>query len=642
MTADLRALLGRTALTTATDAELTARFAAERDDLAFAELVHRHAPAVYAACRRFLSDPAALDDAFQATFVLLSQKAGSIADPARLSAWLCGAAGRIARKVRDRSTKRTRTEQPLEAVPEPAAICSDPTDLKAVLDEELAHLPPAYREAVLLCDVDGLARRTAAKRLGVPESTLSNRLTRARAMLGTRLLRRGVALGVGLSLTSVSIASVPAQLVTLTVSRITTDTVPSDLLTLAQTGVPPMLPVKSAGVFLAGLLAVGLWFVGPVAGEPVKPQPVQAKKPADPAEPDDPEPEQMKGWAPAAAYSRDGKLLAVTVSDTRTVRLYDPTTWKVLHTLEGPKELCHAAVFSTDGKRLFVASYDGKLYTWDTKTGKAGDTLDPKIGPCTGLLLSPDGKVLASGHHDFEGKKAVIQLWDATTFKPLRTLSAVEPVLANSIAFSPDGKTVAGGYHATHADPKDLAGFHGVIEWDVATGKEAKRVAIPRAKPGDSPVTHSVGYTKDGKKLIVSGGAAEPTGGGGCFCVGYLWVFDRESGEVEHTLIANNRSDYVRQFTLSADGKKLYVPTYSPRRRVIRNGVPTEMSFSSLQCFDTETWQMDWAREGEPATVTALTVAPNGNRVVVSDTSGCYLLDADTGEPKGGLLKAKP
>lgn len=637
MTADLRALIGRTALAEATDADLLGRYATERDDLAFAELVHRHAPAVYAACRRFVSAPADLDDAFQAVFVLLSQKAGAIGDPSRLSGWLCGTAGRIARKVKGRSARRTATEQPLEAVPEPAATPADSTDLKAVLDEELARLPAAYRVVVLLCDVDGLSRRTAAKRLGIPESTLSNRLARARAMLGGRLLRRGVALGVGLSLTSVAVASVPAKLVPLTVLRITTATVPPDLLALASEGVPAMLPLKTAGVFLAGLIALGLGFVAPAAGEPVKSKPPAAK---EPVEPPDPEPEQLKGWAPGAAFSRDGKLLALTMSDTKTIRLYDTSTWKVIHTLEGPKEVCHAAVFSADGKTLYSACYDGKVYTWDTKTGKAGDTLDPQVGPCTGLILSPDGKVLASGHHSTDGKTTSIELWDATTGKPLRSLKADVPLLANSIAFAPDGKTIAGGYHASHIDPTDLAGFHGVIEWAVGTGKEAKRTAVPRTKPGDSPVVHTVGYTTDGKKLIVGGGAAEPTQGGGCFCIGYLWVFDRKTGELDRTVLENVRTDYVRQFTLSADGRKLYVPTHTPRRKVMRNGVLTEMSFSSLQCWDTQTWEMDWAHEGEPNIVTCLTVSPNGKRVVVSDTSGCYLLDAATGEPKGGLVKA--
>ena len=51
----LRSAVGQVGLATATDGELVRRYATHRDDLAFAELVHRFAPAVYAVCRRHLS-----------------------------------------------------------------------------------------------------------------------------------------------------------------------------------------------------------------------------------------------------------------------------------------------------------------------------------------------------------------------------------------------------------------------------------------------------------------------------------------------------------------------------------------------------------------------------------------------------------
>jgi hypothetical protein len=70
----------------------------------------------------------------------------------------------------------------------------DLDELRTVLDEELARLPERYRGALVFCELDGLTRRAAARRLGIPEGTLSSRLARAKDLLRRRLARRGLVL----------------------------------------------------------------------------------------------------------------------------------------------------------------------------------------------------------------------------------------------------------------------------------------------------------------------------------------------------------------------------------------------------------------------------------------------------------------
>src|SRR5438045_7818752 len=83
-----------------TDRELLDRYVTCRDEAAFAALVRRHAGRVLAACRRVLADAADVDDAFQATFLVLLHKAGAIRWQPALGAWLSTVAHRVAVRTR--------------------------------------------------------------------------------------------------------------------------------------------------------------------------------------------------------------------------------------------------------------------------------------------------------------------------------------------------------------------------------------------------------------------------------------------------------------------------------------------------------------------------------------------------------------
>jgi RNA polymerase sigma factor (sigma-70 family) len=197
--------------TLALDADLLGRFAASRDEAAFAELVRRHGPLVYRVCRRLA--PAVADDAFQAVFIVLARRAGAVRSPAAVASWLVGTAGRVARQMRQADLRRAAHER---RAGRPEAVVADAGgDLAAVLGDELARLPAALRDPVLLCLVGGRTHAEAAAALGGSVRTLRRRLDRARAVLRARLAARGVAPAAAAALATCSggaTASVPRGL----------------------------------------------------------------------------------------------------------------------------------------------------------------------------------------------------------------------------------------------------------------------------------------------------------------------------------------------------------------------------------------------------------------------------------------------
>jgi RNA polymerase sigma factor (sigma-70 family) len=176
------------------DDQLLACFVADRDEDAFAALVRRHGPMVWGVCRRLLGYHHDAEDAFQAVFLILAQKAITVRPQAALGPWLYGVAYRVALKAAAAGARRRSREGQVTDMPHPEVLPTEVADWRPLLDRELGRLSERYRAAVVLCDLEGQPRREAARRLGVPESTLASRLTRAHALLARRLCGRGVVL----------------------------------------------------------------------------------------------------------------------------------------------------------------------------------------------------------------------------------------------------------------------------------------------------------------------------------------------------------------------------------------------------------------------------------------------------------------
>jgi RNA polymerase sigma factor (sigma-70 family) len=212
----LRVLVGGRADEDQTDGQLLERFVSCKEEAPFAALVQRHGGVVLGVCRRVLGDEHDAEDAFQATFLVLAKKAGSIRKRASVGSWLYGVAYRIALREKARAARRRAQEQETRPMsPEDPLAAVVWRELRPVLDEELSRLPDKYRDPVVLCYLENMTNSEAARRLGWTKGTVSGRLARAREILRGRLARRGVTVGGGLlaaALGRSAAASVPASL----------------------------------------------------------------------------------------------------------------------------------------------------------------------------------------------------------------------------------------------------------------------------------------------------------------------------------------------------------------------------------------------------------------------------------------------
>jgi len=183
------------------DRQLLERFAGRRDasaEAAFEVLVLRHGPMVLRVCRNVLGDSADAQDAFQATFLVLVRRRGSIRGLDSIGGWLYGVACRVAARARVESARRRAAEQRaalrvVEAVDPSECGESDSAEFGPVIQEEVRRLPEKYRAVVALCYWQGLTQEQAAVQLGCPLGTVRSRLARARELLRRRLTRRGLA-----------------------------------------------------------------------------------------------------------------------------------------------------------------------------------------------------------------------------------------------------------------------------------------------------------------------------------------------------------------------------------------------------------------------------------------------------------------
>jgi RNA polymerase sigma factor (sigma-70 family) len=281
-----------------TDGQLLERFltsSSEAAELAFEALVQRHGAMVLRVCRAQLADSADIHDAFQATFLILVEKARELWIRDSLGPWLHQVAFRTSSCARSAAARRRKHER-RAAEMAPGVNTREnqlAEDWEQILHEEINKLPEHYRIPIVLCDLEGYTCDEVARRMGRPVGTVKSWRSRGRERLRTRLVRRGlapsVALG-GAGVQAVSRAMVPEGTARLAVgvvsARTTAGEIPASVHVLIQGVLKVMLLRKlqtASAVFTPVFLIAGLitftWLAAADSQKPVDrvhPEPVLA------------------------------------------------------------------------------------------------------------------------------------------------------------------------------------------------------------------------------------------------------------------------------------------------------------------------------------------------------------------------------
>jgi RNA polymerase sigma factor (sigma-70 family) len=518
-------LAGSTEGANLTDAELLKRFVVRDDHDAFTALVHRHGPMVWRVCRRLLHQAADAEDAWQATFLLLARRAGSIRKPASLASWLHGTAFHIAHKVRSAIDRRPTREKQAVRPPVVDPGCEAAwRELGRIIEEQVHGLPDKYRLPLLLCYWEGATHEEAARRLSWPCGTVKTRLAAARRLLHKRLVHRGVTLPAGvvalLLAPDAANTAVPASLLhaakMLAAIGPGCGGVSTNAAALAEEGIKRMAMVKGK-VGLALILATCMAGAAALAH--------QIRSPRQPAkEPPSSSASLLQGAEPKPSDTERPRA--------RTDLYGDPLPPGAVARL-GTIHLRHTAgtdmVFSKDGKRLTSCDIGGEVRVWDVATGRlvrrtrlAWKTSEHQWQNPWHISLSPDGATAAA----WDGGEKTTYLYDTATGRERGRLPGAEV-----LAISSDGKKIA-------VQGRDKEGNGPAQLWDLAEFNKHLDLDVP---PGT--FLRTAAFAPDGKQLAAPSGRSQE-----------LLVWDTATGKLRQQKKCRAR---VWSLTYAPDGATL-------------------------------------------------------------------------------------
>lgn len=576
-----------------TDGQLIDRFLSRQDESAFEALVRRHGPMVLRTCKKVLGDAHLAEDAFQAAFLVLARKAGSIRNHGSVAGYLYEVAYHLALRARTQAARRqslVRDASQQRVSAERSGDEMEDYELRDAVSEELTNLPDLYRTPLVLCYLEGKTNAQAAHELGWPTGSMSARLARARELLRDRLAGRGIALsagGVALVLAEDAAAAVPAALVKSTVVAATSyaagkmaqGLVSAQAIALAEGMRNTMMTIQmklAAAVLLAvAVLGAGSGVVllqQPAVAQQADPKAPQAADQANPADQyGDPLPQgalarmgtlrwRHGGSVYFVGFTAEGKQL-VTASADGLFRVWDLANGKEVRkfgkgvvqagaggnaqimvnggvAMAMPLQMIRGVDLTADGKVLGIANQDGTIQLYDVEQGKELRTIRNPRGAVMGLTFSPDGKTLVA-----KGTDQQLSRWETESGKELpRIGQPADPKRriyfgggqGNTVAFAPDGKTLASA--AMEIDNNRAVGL--VQIFDVESGKEVRTIKGPQ-----NAYAQSLAFA--GKTLAWAG------------TDGTIRLYNADDGKELRTVGQQQQGRYYSTLILSPDGKTL-------------------------------------------------------------------------------------
>jgi RNA polymerase sigma factor (sigma-70 family) len=456
----IRRLVGSSEIQDRSDGQLVHDFHAGQDERAFSALVDRHGAMVLRVCRHVLQHTEDAEDAFQATFLVLARKAGSLQRSQSVAGWLRGVAYRIALQARRnaarRQTREARTQSRPSVNPSTEVAWRE---VQLILHEEIERLPEKYRTPFVFCCLEGQSRMDVARQLGLKEGTVWSRLSNARRQLQSRLARRGIELGAALAAVSLmenaTAAAVPALLVSSTVRMATTagHAIPgasTEVVVLVNVALKSTTAAR-VSIALAVLVATGMIGVGWWAGQAPFLQFGEAGSAAISSQ-HEPTPGQAVAEKPISPIDAYGDALP----DGALCRL-------------GTIRFNHGADlrrlgYTPDGKTVISASRQ-LVRLWDAATGaELAQFPQPGRYVSDTTITMPDSNTLVFLNEEGDGDFA--RWWDLSQRKEIRKLKLPVKRKVFSIyyvnALSSDGTFAAIHVHT----PADLRIF------DLKTGSE--------------------------------------------------------------------------------------------------------------------------------------------------------------------------